>query len=81
MKTTGIIYLMSHMKTLDLASKMWKKFEILYQDIGFTEHNAIIICLFTSTISDFANVAKSVDCIKLNLTCLQEIGTTDMPNW
>ncbi len=72
---------MSYMSSMDLCSDMWTKFEALYRDTGFMEHNAIFIQLSTQTASDFSNVAQFADSLKCDCTRLKEIGTKDVPDW
>ena len=67
-QTTCMIDPMLHIGDMELPFDMWKKFESLYQDIGFIERDSIFICLLTQTLSDFADVAEFVDNIKRNST-------------
>ena len=71
---------MSHIGDMGLASEMWIKFELLYQDTEFIERDSIFIRFSTQTLSDFDNVAQFVDNIKRNFTWLKEIGTKDVPD-
>lgn len=72
---------MSYVSGIDLCSDIWPKFEALYWDIGFIERNTIFIQLSTQTASNFSNVAQFADNLKCNCTCLNEIGTKDVPDW
>lgn len=80
-RTTSTIDPMSHVGDMELGSEMWKRFESLYRDSGFIEHNTIFMRLSTQTLSDFDNVAQFADTIKRNSIRLKEIGTTDVPDW
>lgn len=46
-RSTCTVEPMSHVNGMDLCSDMWTKFEVLYQDTGFMERDAIFIRLST----------------------------------
>ncbi len=72
---------MSHGGDMRLASEMWKRFELLYQDTGFIECDSIFICLSTQWLSNFDDVVQFADNIKQNSIRLKEIGSKDVPGW
>lgn len=80
-QTTCMIDPMLHVRKMELASDMWKKFEFLYRDTGFIAQNSIFICLLTQTLSSFADLAEFANNIKQSSTRLKKIGITDIFNW
>ncbi len=72
---------MSHDGDMGLASKIWKRFESIYQDTGFIEPDSIFIRLFIQTLLDFDDVAQFADNIKQNSIRLKEISNINFPNW
>lgn len=79
-KTTYIINRIAHVRNMGLASNIWKKFKIFYQNMGFIKCNAIFIYLSTQTYSNFANIAKFANNIKQNPTWLKKIITKNISN-
>ncbi len=71
---------MSHVHGLSNCSLIWKKFQTLYRNTGFLEHDAIFILLSIKTLDDFQGIAEFANAIKKDVIRLKEIGITDLPS-
>ena len=77
---TVTVDLMSYVHNLSNCYLIWKKFQTLYRNIGFLEHDAIFFWLSTKTLDNFWRVTEFVNAIKINATWLEKVRVTDLPS-